>query len=217
MRRVVVTGVGAISPIGIGAKSFWENLLAGKVGVRRVSLFDPGGFPSQVVGEVPACAVLAVASCGDNEPDPIAPRSGSRLELVEYDYGNGIRELDRDVLFDRELGLDCRAVTFSDGARYCLPEAADGLTRFVDAALYWIAYLHFGRINGIGIPCDGPGLCDQTTKAVWALVGALPAAMYVTGVVMWWNRVVRRWLRTRESARPMAGRQVSGATKASAG
>src|SRR5687768_6922474 len=54
MRRVVVTGVGAISPIGIGAKAFWENLLAGKVGVRRASLFDPGGFASQVVGEVPA-------------------------------------------------------------------------------------------------------------------------------------------------------------------
>jgi 3-oxoacyl-[acyl-carrier-protein] synthase II len=54
MRRVVVTGVGAISPIGIGAKAFWENLLAGKVGVRRISLFDPGGFPSQLAGEVPA-------------------------------------------------------------------------------------------------------------------------------------------------------------------
>ena len=55
-------------------------------------------------------------------------------------------------------------------------------TRFVDSALYWLAYLHFGRINGIGIPCNGPGLCDQTTKAVWAIVGALPAAMFVTGV-----------------------------------
>ncbi|HEV2292337.1 MAG TPA: beta-ketoacyl-[acyl-carrier-protein] synthase family protein [Tepidisphaeraceae bacterium] len=54
MRRVVVTGVGAISPIGIGAKPFWENLLAGQVGVRRISLFDPGGFASQVAGEVPA-------------------------------------------------------------------------------------------------------------------------------------------------------------------
>ncbi len=54
MRRVVVTGVGAISPIGIGAKAFWENLLAGKVGVRRISLFDPAGFPSQIAGEVPA-------------------------------------------------------------------------------------------------------------------------------------------------------------------
>ena len=38
--RVVITGIGVISPIGIGAKAFWENLLAGKVGVRRIQQFD---------------------------------------------------------------------------------------------------------------------------------------------------------------------------------
>jgi 3-oxoacyl-[acyl-carrier-protein] synthase II len=53
MRRVVITGIGVISPIGIGTKTFWENLLAGKVGVRRIESFDPAGFPSQVAGEVP--------------------------------------------------------------------------------------------------------------------------------------------------------------------
>jgi len=67
--------------------------------------------------------------------------------------------------------------------------------RFVDYALYWLAYLHFGRINGIGIPCHGPGICDQTVKAVWATFGMAPAIMFVTGSIMWWNRVVRRWLR----------------------
>ena len=75
------------------------------------------------------------------------------------------------------------------------PTEANAGTRIVDSALYWLAYLHFGRINGIGIPCDGPGFCDQATKAVWAIVGAIPAAMFVTGVIMWWNRVVRRWRR----------------------
>lgn len=54
MRRVVVTGIGVISPIGIGAAAFWENLLAGKVGIRRIEQFDPSGFPSQIAGEVPA-------------------------------------------------------------------------------------------------------------------------------------------------------------------
>jgi 3-oxoacyl-[acyl-carrier-protein] synthase II len=53
MRRVVVTGVGVISPIGIGARVFWENLLAGRSGVRRIARFDPGGFPCQIGGEVP--------------------------------------------------------------------------------------------------------------------------------------------------------------------
>jgi uncharacterized iron-regulated membrane protein len=51
-----------------------------------------------------------------------------------------------------------------------------------------------GRINGIGIPCHGPGLCDQLTKFVWALAGLTPAAMFVTGVMMWWNRVLRKKL-----------------------
>jgi len=82
------------------------------------------------------------------------------------------------------------------------PTDANSGTRFVDSALYWLAYLHFGRINGIGIPCHGPGLCDQATKAVWAIVGAIPAVMFVTGAIMWWNRVVRRW--RRRGARPSA-------------
>jgi 3-oxoacyl-[acyl-carrier-protein] synthase II len=53
MRRVVVTGVGVISPIGIGQAAFWENLLAGKSGVRRITSFDPSGLGCQVGGEVP--------------------------------------------------------------------------------------------------------------------------------------------------------------------
>ena len=80
------------------------------------------------------------------------------------------------------------------------PDAA----RISDSVIYWLAYLHFGRINGIGIPCHGPGLCDQATKATWALLGLSPAAMFVTAALMWWNRVlrprVRAWLRA--SAQP---------------
>ena len=72
------------------------------------------------------------------------------------------------------------------------PTDANAGVRMVDRVIYWLAYLHFGRINGIGIPCRGPGLCDQATKLVWALAGLAPAAMFVTGAVMWWNRVVRK-------------------------
>ncbi len=67
-------------------------------------------------------------------------------------------------------------------------------SRFVDRALYWLAFLHFGRINGIGILCSGPGICDQSVKAIWALFGLAPAIMFATGSTMWWNRVLRRWL-----------------------
>jgi uncharacterized iron-regulated membrane protein len=72
---------------------------------------------------------------------------------------------------------------------------ANARTRTVDQIIYWLAYLHIGRINGIGIPCKGPGLCDQTMKLIWAVFGLAPAAMFVTGAAMWWNRVVRKRLR----------------------
>jgi uncharacterized iron-regulated membrane protein len=70
--------------------------------------------------------------------------------------------------------------------------APDATIPFGERVIYWLAYLHFGRINGIGIPCSGPGLCDQTIKAIWALFGLAPAVMFVTGAIMWWNRVLRR-------------------------
>jgi len=72
--------------------------------------------------------------------------------------------------------------------------AANSGERIVDRVLYWLAFLHFGRINGIGIPCSGPGICDQATKAIWAIFGLAPAAMFVTGAIIWWNRVLRPWL-----------------------
>jgi uncharacterized iron-regulated membrane protein len=75
------------------------------------------------------------------------------------------------------------------------PTADNAGIRVVDSIIYWLAYLHFGRINGIGIPCRGPGVCDQTTKFIWALFGLAPAIMFVTGAVMWWNRVVRKKLK----------------------
>jgi uncharacterized iron-regulated membrane protein len=83
--------------------------------------------------------------------------------------------------------------------------AANAGRRVVDRIIYWVAYLHFGRIQGIGIPCRGPGLCDQATKAVWALFGLAPAAMVVTGAIMWWNRVLRPPLtRVRRAERSLA-------------
>jgi uncharacterized iron-regulated membrane protein len=64
--------------------------------------------------------------------------------------------------------------------------------RTVDSIIYWLAYLHFGRVNGIGFLCSGPGFCDMATKFTWALFGLAPAAMFVTGAVMWWTRVVQK-------------------------
>jgi 3-oxoacyl-[acyl-carrier-protein] synthase II len=53
MRRIVITGIGAISPNGIGRECFWSATRSGKSGVRKISRFDPAGFQVQIAGEVP--------------------------------------------------------------------------------------------------------------------------------------------------------------------
>ena len=50
--RVVVTGMGIISPIGTGVEKFWEALKAGKSGIDRIARFDPSPFATQIAGEV---------------------------------------------------------------------------------------------------------------------------------------------------------------------
>jgi 3-oxoacyl-[acyl-carrier-protein] synthase II len=51
-RRVVVTGLGIIAPVGIGVADAWAGILAGRSGITRVSRFDASAFPSQIAGEV---------------------------------------------------------------------------------------------------------------------------------------------------------------------
>ncbi len=50
--RVVVTGIGVISPIGTGRETFWKALLAGTNGIERISRFDPAEYAAQIAGEV---------------------------------------------------------------------------------------------------------------------------------------------------------------------
>ena len=51
-RRVVVTGLGIVSPIGIDVKSFWENLVNGKSGIRPITQFDSASFDCRIAGEI---------------------------------------------------------------------------------------------------------------------------------------------------------------------
>jgi 3-oxoacyl-[acyl-carrier-protein] synthase II len=72
LRRVVVTGIGAVSPNGIGREAFWHASRNGVSGVRRITRFDPTGFLAQVAGEI----------CGFREEDWIAPKDRPHVSRV---------------------------------------------------------------------------------------------------------------------------------------
>jgi 3-oxoacyl-[acyl-carrier-protein] synthase II len=57
--RVVITGVGVVSPNGIGREDFCRAILAGKSGVKRIARFDPSSLPVQIAGEIPEFDELA--------------------------------------------------------------------------------------------------------------------------------------------------------------
>lgn len=51
-RRVVITGLGVVSPVGTGVEKFWNSLLEGKSGIAPITRFDAADFPVKIAGEV---------------------------------------------------------------------------------------------------------------------------------------------------------------------
>lgn len=69
-RRVVVTGLGLISPLGIGVEKSWSGLLQGRSGVRRITQFDASSFATKIAGEVD----------GFNPEDYIEPKEVKKMD-----------------------------------------------------------------------------------------------------------------------------------------
>ncbi len=64
-RRVVITGLGIVSPVGIGVAQAWQNIVAGKSGVTRITKFDASQLASQIAGEVKGFDVTQYLSAKD--------------------------------------------------------------------------------------------------------------------------------------------------------
>jgi len=81
-RRVVVTGLGIISPVGTTVEQAWKNILAGKSGIRRVTRFDPSRLASQIAGEVKEFDVAQYLS----------PKEARRMDtFIHYGMAAGLQ------------------------------------------------------------------------------------------------------------------------------
>jgi 3-oxoacyl-[acyl-carrier-protein] synthase II len=89
-RRVVVTGLGVISPVGNTVAEAWENLTAGRSGIGRITKFDPTPFKAQIAGEVKNFDVTAYLSA----------KEARRMDtFIHYGMAAGVQAL-------RDAGLD---------------------------------------------------------------------------------------------------------------
>ncbi|CAN1527668.1 FabB 3-oxoacyl-(acyl-carrier-protein) synthase [Methylophilaceae bacterium] len=80
-RRVVVTGLGVVSPVGIGVNNAWTNIVAGKSGISQISKFDTSAFSSTIAGEVKDF----------NVEDFISAKDARRMDtFIQYGLAAGI-------------------------------------------------------------------------------------------------------------------------------
>ncbi len=87
-KRVVVTGIGLISPVGIGVEVNWANLLAGKSGIDRITRFDASQHASKIAGEVKGFNPLDFIEKKDiRKMDPFIQYATAAAELAVIDCG----------------------------------------------------------------------------------------------------------------------------------
>src|SRR5690348_3805737 len=53
MKRVVITGIGLVTPLGVGAETVWKRLIAGESGIGAIQSFDVSDLPAKIAGQVP--------------------------------------------------------------------------------------------------------------------------------------------------------------------
>ena len=103
MRRVVVTGMGVVTPLGIGVEHVWKRLLAGESGIGAIQSFDVSDLPAKIAGQVPQ-----------------GSKADGKLDLNEWMPGKDQRKMDRFIA----LALVAAAEAVEDAG--WMPEDEEG-------------------------------------------------------------------------------------------
>lgn len=134
---MVITGLGPVTPIGVGVTAFWNGLLEGRCGVRRIRSFDPSRFDSQIGGEIDGVNVA---------------------DVVPKSYRKGAKIMARDIVL--AVAAAYQAVTDARLRTKCLIERGE----LADAAA--VDSTRFGANIGAGLICaDLPELAEALASA----------------------------------------------------
>lgn len=167
--RVVITGIGAITPLGASVAQFWEGLLAGRSGIRRITSFDPDGLPCQIAGEIPdfdpvnymdkkdarrmaRSSQIALAAAVDAMADAGLPDPMPEPERAAIVFGTGIGGLD---VYD-EAAQVYRARGYERVNPYALPATIPNMPAFAIGQ----------RFRCLGPSCTITTACATGTQAI---------------------------------------------------
>src|SRR5688572_10318030 len=105
-RRVVVTGLGVVSPVGIGVQAAWSDLVAGKSGITRITKFDATNFASQIAGEVK----------GFDVSQYLPPKEARRMDtFIQFGMAAGIEAIKDSGIVVTEENAERIGVSIGSG------------------------------------------------------------------------------------------------------
>jgi len=116
-RRVVITGMGCVTPLGIGREAYWNGLVTGKSGVRRIETFDPSNFAVQIAAEVPSFDWEAQLNPKDRKHVPRTvplALAAAREALADAQLFPQDMSLDERRAFGVELGTGGGGLAFTE-------------------------------------------------------------------------------------------------------
>ncbi|MEW6423999.1 MAG: beta-ketoacyl-ACP synthase II [Bacillota bacterium] len=174
--RIVITGMGAVTPVGVGVEEYWRSLLAGRGGVGKITRFPPDGLPSQIGAEVKGFVPENyLPKKLVRETDPFAQYAIAAMQMAVEESGLNLAEED-----PFRVGV---VLGNSIGGIASIAQAQDRITRtgslrmsphFITKMLGNLAATHVAIIYGL----KGPGVTVSTACASGAdAVGV--AAMFL--------------------------------------
>ena len=153
MKRVVVTGLGAVSPLGIGVPALWDGLVAGRSGVRRVQHFDTENLTVKIAAEVP-----------DFDPKAFMdPKSVRRMDRFAHFAIAGTREALADAKLEiTEENRDRVAVVMNTGG---------GGIPTIESNVTAMALHGPSRVGPLVIPMFAPNMASSQVSIAYGIHG----------------------------------------------
>jgi 3-oxoacyl-[acyl-carrier-protein] synthase II len=152
VRRVVVTGVGTVSPLGLDAEATWKGLVAGRSGISAITAFDASNSPVRIAGQV----------VGYDGNEQFGRRRARHLDRVVQLALSATREAIESSKLDTTVGAERIGVVYASGIGG-IKTLEDGIRTLVNRGPEWV--------NPYVVPMMIPNMAAGEIAMEWGLKG----------------------------------------------